>query len=68
MKTNMSGPWKNSGVAVLLTYLLTYLLTHSLTPWCRILFEMLIVTHIIKKNPAFFIITVLKKARHWTQS
>jgi hypothetical protein len=25
-------------------YLLTYLLTHSLTPWCRILFENLIIT------------------------
>jgi hypothetical protein len=29
--------------------LLTYLLTHSLTPWCRILFEKLIVTQIVKK-------------------
>jgi hypothetical protein len=41
----------------LLTYLLTYftyLLTHSLTPRCRILFEKLIVTRLIKKYPAFF--------------
>jgi hypothetical protein len=34
--------------------LLTHLLTHSLTPWCRILFEKLIVTQLIKKYPAFF--------------
>jgi hypothetical protein len=40
-------------LACLLTYLLTYLLTHSLTPWCRILFEKLIVTQLIKKYPAF---------------
>jgi hypothetical protein len=30
----------------------SYLLTHSLTPWCRILFEKLIVTQLIKK-PCF---------------
>jgi hypothetical protein len=34
-------------------YLLTYLLTHSLTPWCRILFEKLIVTQLIKKKSRF---------------
>jgi len=32
---------------------LTYLLTCLLTPWCRILFEKLIVTQLVKKNPAF---------------
>jgi len=36
-----------------LTHLLTYSLTHSLTPWCRILFEKLIVTQLIKKYPFF---------------
>jgi hypothetical protein len=34
-------------------YLLTYLLTHSLTPWCRILFEKLIVTQLVKKLSCF---------------
>jgi hypothetical protein len=43
-----------SEVDTSLTYLLTYLLTHSLTPWCRILFEKLIVTQLIKKCPALF--------------
>jgi hypothetical protein len=33
------------------TYLLTYSLTHSLTPLCRILFEKLIVTQLVKKYP-----------------
>jgi hypothetical protein len=37
----------------LLTYLLTHSLTHSLTPWCRVLFEKLIVTQLVKKFPAF---------------
>jgi hypothetical protein len=37
----------------LLIYLFTYLLTHSLTPWCRILFEKLIITQPIKKYTAF---------------
>jgi hypothetical protein len=40
-------------VTYLLTYLLTYSLTHSLTPWCRILFEKLIVIQLVKKYPAF---------------
>jgi hypothetical protein len=31
-----------------------YLLTYLLTPWYRILFEMLIVTQLIKKYPDFF--------------
>jgi hypothetical protein len=30
------------------------ILTYLLTPWCRILFEKLIVTQLIKKNPVFF--------------
>jgi hypothetical protein len=54
----------------LLTYLLTYLLsfflsclltcsltrslTNSLTPWCRTLFEKLIVIQLVKKYPPFF--------------
>jgi hypothetical protein len=33
---------------------ITYLLTYSLTQWCRILFENLIVTQLVKKHPAFF--------------
>jgi hypothetical protein len=36
----------------LLTYF-TYSVTHSLTPWCRILFEKLTVTQLVKKYPAF---------------
>jgi hypothetical protein len=35
-------------------YLLTYLLTYSLTPWCKIFFEKLIVTQLVKQQPAFF--------------
>jgi hypothetical protein len=39
----------------LLNYLLTYLLaclrTYLLTPWCRISFENLIVTQLVKKIP-----------------
>jgi hypothetical protein len=31
----------------------TYLHTYLLTPWCRILFEKLTVTHLVKKYPAF---------------
>jgi hypothetical protein len=33
-----------------------YLVKHSnlLTPWCRTLFEKLIVTQLVKKYPAFF--------------
>jgi hypothetical protein len=34
--------------------LLIYFFTYSLAPWCRILFEKLIVTQLIKKYPAFF--------------
>jgi hypothetical protein len=36
------------------TFSLTHSLTHSPTPWCRILFEKLIVTQLVKKYPAFF--------------
>jgi hypothetical protein len=32
---------------------LLYLLAYLLTPWCRILFEKLIVTQLVKKYPAF---------------
>jgi hypothetical protein len=43
------------------------------TPWCRILFEKLIVTQLVKQQPAFFyvtrrFITVLTRARHKTLS
>jgi hypothetical protein len=31
-----------------------YLLTYLLTPWCRTLFEKLIITQPVKKYPAFF--------------
>jgi hypothetical protein len=33
--------------------LLTYLLTYLLTPWCKILFEKLIVTQLVRIYPAF---------------
>jgi hypothetical protein len=46
------------------------LLTYSLTPWCRILFEKLIVTELIKKYRFLYgtrrFITAFTKARHWT--
>jgi hypothetical protein len=46
--------WKlSNGSYYLLTYLLTHSLTHSLTLWCRILFEKLIITQLIKRYPAF---------------
>jgi hypothetical protein len=32
----------------------TYLLTYSLTPWCRLLFEKLIVTQLVKNIPFSF--------------
>jgi hypothetical protein len=38
----------------LFTYLVTYLLSFLLTAWCRMLFEKLIATQLIKKHPAFF--------------
>jgi hypothetical protein len=38
----------------LVILILTYLLTYLLTPRCRILFEKLIVTQLVKKYPAFF--------------
>jgi hypothetical protein len=54
--------------ARILTYLLNYLLTYLLTPWCRILFEKLIVTQLVKNillsyGPLRFI-TVFTQARH----
>jgi len=53
-------------------YYYYYYYYYSLTPWCRILFEKLIVTQLIKKYPASLLnrrfITVLTKARHWTIS
>jgi len=33
--------------------LVSVLLTYSLTPWCRILFEKLIVTPLVKEHPTF---------------
>jgi hypothetical protein len=44
-----------------------------LTPWCRILFEKLFVTQLVKKISCFLygtrrFITVFTKARHWTLS
>jgi hypothetical protein len=46
--------------------------THSLTPWCKILFEKLIVTQLVKNIPLSYgtrrFITVFTKARHWTLS
>jgi hypothetical protein len=45
-------------ITYLLTHLLlTYLFTYLLTPWCRILFEKLIVTQLVKQYPAFFMET-----------
>jgi hypothetical protein len=38
----------------LTSILITHSLTHSLTPWCRTLFEKLIITQPVKKYPAFF--------------
>jgi hypothetical protein len=35
-------------IECLSTYLLTYLLIYLFIPWCRILFEKLIVTHLVK--------------------
>jgi hypothetical protein len=38
-------------ISSLLNNLLTHSLTHSLTPWCRTLFEKLIVTQLVKNIP-----------------
>jgi hypothetical protein len=47
-------------------------LTYLLTPWCRLLFEKLIVTQLVKKFPAFYgtrrFIIVFREARHWIVS
>jgi hypothetical protein len=46
--------------------------TRTLTPWCRTLFEKLIVTQLSKNIPLSYgtqkFITVFTKARHWTLS
>jgi hypothetical protein len=34
-----------------------FILTYILTPWCRILFEKLIVTQLVKQQTAFFMET-----------
>jgi hypothetical protein len=52
---------------------LTVLVPYLFTPRWRMLFQKLIVTQLVKQQPAFFngnrrIITVLTKARHWTLS
>jgi hypothetical protein len=48
------------------------LLTYLLTPWCRTLFETLIVTQFVKNILLSYgtrrFITVFTKARHWTLS
>jgi hypothetical protein len=45
---------------------------YLLNPWCRILFEKLIVTQLVKNIPLSYgtrrFITVFTKARHWTLS
>jgi hypothetical protein len=50
----------------------SYLLTYLLTSWCRILFEKLIVTQLIKKSCFLYgtrrFIAMFTKARHWTLS
>jgi len=55
--TSVTGAGGTEEVFIVSTeYLLLehYSLTQSLTPWCRILFEKLIVTQLIKKYPAMF--------------
>jgi hypothetical protein len=50
-------------------YLLTHSLTHSLTPWFRILFGKLTVTHLHKKKSCSLYGThSFTKFRHWTLS
>jgi hypothetical protein len=50
----------------------SYLLTYLLTSWCRILFEKLLVTQLVKKILLSYgtqrFITVFTKSRHWTLS
>jgi hypothetical protein len=52
--------------------LLTYLLTYLLTPWCRKLFEKLIITQLVKNILLSYatrrFITVFTKAHYWTLS
>jgi hypothetical protein len=58
-----------NGRLTCLQFLLYYLLT---IPWCRALFEKLIVTQLVKKSCFLYgvlrFITVFTKARHWTLS
>jgi hypothetical protein len=50
----------------------SYLLTYSLIPWCRMLFEKLIVTQLVKKSRTFLwnrrFIAVFTQAYHWSLS
>jgi hypothetical protein len=51
-----TGPYSEPDASkhILSPYLLTYLLTYLLIPWCRILlYDKLIVTHLVKKYPVF---------------
>jgi hypothetical protein len=45
--------------------------TYLLTPWCRILFEKLIITHLVENILSYGtrrFTTVFTKAHHWTLS
>jgi hypothetical protein len=46
--------YKQQPTDPIIPYSLTHSLTHSLTPWCRTLFEKLIVTQLVQKYHAFF--------------
>jgi hypothetical protein len=55
----------------MLSCLFTLIPRYLFTPWCRILFEKLIVTQYVKKISCFLygtrrFITVFTQARHWT--
>jgi hypothetical protein len=58
--------------SVVLMFVTSYMTGFLLTPWCRILFEKLNVTHLFKKIPLSYgtrrFVTVFTKARHWTLS
>jgi hypothetical protein len=45
--------YHQSSICIISVHILTHSLTHSLTPWCRTLFEKLIVSQLVKKYPAF---------------
>jgi len=55
---------------VYIDILCTYLLTYLLTPWCRKLFEKLIITQLVENALLSYgtrrFVTVFTKARHWT--